>query len=205
MRQLNPTRILLLALAMTVVFTSVTPVRGELFCRRHDCSNDLLAVAEEQVLGDELILWSALFEWTITECGTDGSVSCVNESNRRCYEIGLYPEQTVVGRVCDMEVIDVKNARFKYYPPTNSFSPYATDGTSHPRIGLTYKYVVRSCEGTICSQWGPRAADGSQDYIEIVGADYACFGSENGARCEKECYAGAPKMFSAIPDCTNPF
>ena len=47
--------------------------------------------------------------------------------------------------------------------------------------------------------------DGSQDYIEIVGDDYACFGSEDGERCERECYPGAPKMFSASPDCANPF
>jgi hypothetical protein len=35
--------------------------------------------------------------------------------------------------------------------------------------------------------------------------DYACFGSENGERCEKLCYPEAPKMYREIPDCSDPY
>jgi len=205
MPRINPSKIIFLVLILGVIVTSAAPVRSEFFCRRHDCSNDTLDSAEESILGDELIRWTPLSEWTVSECGADSLVACVKEANRRCYEIGLYPEETVVERVCDLEVVDTRNTRFKYIPPRPRFSPYATDESAHPRIGVTYKYMVRSCEGALCSEWGPRAIDGSQDYIEVVGSDYACFGTENGARCEKECYPGAPKMFSAIPDCAGPF
>jgi hypothetical protein len=66
-------------------------------------------------------------------------------------------------------------------------------------------YVMRACTGTSFSDRAPTTSDGEQGYAEFVGVDYACFGSENGKRCENACYAGAPKMFRAIPDCSNPY
>jgi hypothetical protein len=70
---------------------------------------------------------------------------------------------------------------------------------------MSHQYVIRACVGATCSDWGPKTADGEQDYVEFVGVDYACFGSENGERCEKLCYPEAPKMYREIPDCSDPY
>jgi len=168
-------------------------------------NKDLSESQSDPILGDERIAWRQLLEWTIKSCPAGSVRPCIRDETRRCYEIALYPEKTVVHRICEMEKPNVFRQSWDYIPPGTSFSPYANDETSHPQYGVTYRYIVRACEGEHCGSWGPKTLNGDQDYVEIIGADYACFGSEQGARCEKRCYAGARKMFPEIPDCTDPF
>jgi hypothetical protein len=204
MRHISIHTLLFVFLAAAVLLISVAPAQADLFCRRHACSNDQLDATNDPLLGDERVQWAPLSEWDTVKCEPAADPSCGADSARRCYEIALYPGQTVVARNCDVKLIDQLTGELILQPPVATFTPYATDSENHPCIGVGYHYIVRACVGTLCSDWGPNAVDGSQDFIEIIGADYACFGEENGARCEQECYPGAPKMYAEIPDCQDP-
>jgi hypothetical protein len=159
----------------------------------------------DPILGDERVSWRRLMEWVVKDCPAGSPRPCVREETRRCYEVALYPDETIVHRLCEMDDPNASQTIWSYFPPPTSFSPYAADAANHPQYGVRYRYIVRACEGELCSDWGPKTPDGDQDYVEILGVDYACFGSEQGARCEKRCYAGAKKMFPEIPDCSDPF
>jgi hypothetical protein len=197
-----------LTLIVTALIARSTPVYGEDDCIRHECSNDYVSAEQEfqtgPVLGDEMLMWDAVPSWRDRDCVSDGSRPCTTDLNRRCYEVALYPEMLVIHRSCEETVFNQRFQVWVYYPPSVGYCPYAVKETDHPVYGLTYGYVVRNCEGPVCSDWAPKTADGEQDFVEIIGGEYACFGVSNGARCEERCYPGAQKIYPGIPDCPLP-
>jgi len=190
-------------LLFVLVTTPVLP------CVHHECSNDVDQPGPQDdssvVHGDERLVWQPFLVWRRKTCGNDSRQPCSTSSNERCYEVASYPDLTTVKRLCEVTFWSPSAKKWSYRPPSTSFVPYAAGPEHFPRIGLRYRYVIRACNGTACSDWAPKTSDGEQDFAEFVGVDYACFGSENGRRCEKACYAGAPKMFREIPDCSNPY
>ena len=180
-----------------------------LSCVHHDCSNDVDSSGYQDnnsvVLGDERLVWKPLVAWQQKTCENDPQQPCTTGSNERCYEIASYPDLTTIKRLCEATFWSPTADRWSYEPPLTSFAPFAAGPEHFPQMGVPYRYVIRACAGPFCSDWAPKASDGELDYVEFVGVDYACFGSENGERCEKTCYAGAPKRFQEIPDCSDPY
>jgi len=170
-------------------------------CVRDVCSNDPDNAGDAQHFGDEVFVWQQLFAWHWKACPADRDTPCTTDQNRRCFEVARYPSYEIVGRRCEVTTWSDDLSTWIYEPPPPRFCPYAVDAAQFPWVGETVWYVVRSCTGGSCSDWSPRRSDGSQDYVEFVGVDYACLGSRAGRRCEEECYPGAPKRFAAIPDC----
>ena len=195
-----------LVVSSLLILLGTTPVHP---CVHHDCSNDVDQPGSQDdssvVHGDERLVWSAFLPWADRSCRDHWRAPCTTDANERCWEIASYPDFTTIKRLCETTRWSASARRWSYYPPPRSFLPYALGPEHFPRIGVSHRYVIRACAGATCSDWGPKTIDGEQDYVEFVGVDYACFGSENGERCEKVCYSGAPKMFREIPDCSDPY
>jgi hypothetical protein len=175
--------------------------RADSGCKEHACSND--ASSANAVFGDELLEWDSLDIWNWKDCSGDGSEPCASPETERCYEVASYPQLRTLFRLCERTVFEPWGSWY-YQPPPNAVSPYKAGPDDFPRYGESHQYVVRACVGATCGVWAPQDTAGSQLSVEFVGGAYACFGQEQGQRCEKRCYPGAPKAFADIPDCTDP-
>jgi hypothetical protein len=199
----RPSQIRLSASILFTALLCIADAHADEVCRRHACSND--AIEEEPVLGDERLEWTGLPQWAAKECPDSSHDPCTSDENRRCYEVASYPDGHVILRLCEQTVWVKSPGSWRYVPPRNTVSPYLAGPQDFPQMAQSHFYMVRACEGARCGPWAPRRPGGSQGYVEFVGAGYACFGVEDGKRCEKRCYASAPKMFPAIMDCEDPY
>jgi len=175
--------------------------RSDSGCSSHSCSND--ASSSDAIYGDELLEWQPIDTWATKPCPGDESEPCTTAADERCYEVATYPELRVLFRLCERSVFERSEA-WRYEPPQSSVSPYRVGPEDFPRYGESKAYVVRGCAGADCGAWAPRDPGGSQSSVDFVGGAYACFGQEQGRRCEKRCYSGAAKAFAEIADCDDP-
>ena len=200
---------LTLTLALAAFASWDLPARADAealpVCTDHECSNDYVSNPQRRyvdpVYGDELFRWDPISIWASRACSPDRDIPCVTPGTLRCYELALFPELEIVVRRCESTAWGEGEGAWVYSAPPIEVSPYATGPATFPRDGTDYDYVVRACEGSHCGDWGPVAPDSSVASIQIEGGLYACFSSIDEKRCEETCHPGAPKRFSAIPDC----
>jgi hypothetical protein len=168
----------------------------------HQCSNDFTRNhRQDPVYGDELLVWLPNPAWVSRECDPSPTVPCLTKANLRCYELALYPELSIVTRRCENTEWNEEVEGWIYVPPPPAATPYGTEPALFPQYGAIYEYVVRACEGSSCGEWSQDPETSAALTVQIIGGQYACFGSDNGTRCEEACYPGAPKRFPPIPDC----
>lgn len=194
-------RLTLLAIAIVL---GLPPVSTDAVasCRRHDCSNDAVPNGSnaEPILGDERMVWDGPPEWAWRSCPPPEEFGpCAPPDELRCYEIATWPDLEIQARNC--ESTTWTGSQWSYFPPTPFFDPYRSGPFKFPRLGETLRFVVRACEGPTCGEWGPRAGDGSQDWVEFVGAEYVCVEMRDGERCERPCAFGGSTALPGLPDC----